>query len=263
MDQSDLSGALTFAHGLADLAASVTLPAFGARQSVIVKPDGTPVTEADAAAERVVRAAVARAHPDDGFLGEEEGASGPAGGRVWIADPIDGTKHYADGVPLWSTLIALQDADGVQVAVVDMPAMGERYHATRSGGAWHGTERLHVSGVAALPDACVLHSGIEEWVAGGRLDALVRVAAGARRTRGLSDAWGHILVAQGSAEVLLEHEPCGAWDYTAPCLVVEEAGGRVSSLSGGPLAPGCDLLVTNGRVHDEVLETLLHAVTSM
>ena len=248
---------LAFALELADVAAAIALPAFGGRLEVELKADRTPVTEIDLAVERALREAVARTFPDDAVLGEEEGRLGSGrSGRIWIVDPIDGTKNFADGVPLWTTMIALTVAETELVAVVDAPTLGTRYRASRGGGAWCGKHRLAVSETAALGDALVLHSGLEEWLRGGRLDDLTRVAGEARRTRGLSDSWGQLLVAQGSADVLLEHEPCGMWDWAASRLIVEEAGGKVTALDGTPPGPGCDLLVSNGRLHDEVVALL-------
>jgi histidinol-phosphatase len=248
---------LAFALELADLAVAISLPAFGGRLEVRSKADHTPVTEVDVAVERALRAAVADAFPDDEMLGEEEGLLGDGrNGRTWIIDPIDGTKNFADGVPLWTTMIALADAEGVAAAVVDVPTLGARYHAARGAGAWRGEQRLVVSETGDLGAAFVLHSGLEEWIRGGRLDDLARVANAVRRTRGLSDSWGQLLVAEGSADVLVEHDPCGAWDWAASGLIVEEAGGRVSRLDGGPAEPGGDLLVTNGRLHDAVVALL-------
>ena len=238
MSESDLA----FALELADVAAAIALPAFGGRLEVELKADRTPVTEIDLAVERALREAVAHAFPDDAVLGEEEGRLGTGrSGRTWIVDPIDGTKNFADGVPLWTTMIALVVADSELAAVVDVPALGARYRASRGGGAWYGEHRLAVSETAALSDA---------------LDDLTRVAGEARRTRGLSDSWGQLLVAQGSADVLLEHEPCGIWDWAASRLIVEEAGGTVTALDGTLPGPGCDLLVSNGRLHDEVVALL-------
>jgi histidinol-phosphatase len=254
--ERDLSTDLAFAHELADAAAAVTLPWFGHRLPVELKHDATPVTEVDRAAERAIRRAIAGRFPDDGVLGEEEGSDAGTSGRCWVIDPVDGTKLYAEGIPLWTTLIGLTVGGEPVLGVADAPALGDRYHATRGGGAWRGERRLEVSDVANLGEAFVAHSGVEEWIGGGRNDALLRVAARARGTRGLSDAWAHLLIAQGSVDALLEHEPCFAWDWTATGVIVEEAGGRLTTLAGGPPSPGADLLVTNGALHDAVLGVL-------
>jgi len=217
---------LDIAMAAADAAAAITLAWFGDRLPVELKADATPVTEVDRAAERAIRAVLADHAPSDGVLGEEEGDTPGTTDRTWVIDPVDGTKLYAEGIPLWTTLIGLTVDDEPVLGLADAPALGDRYHATIGGGAWRGDRRLAVSDVACLEDAFVVHSGVEEWIGGGRPDALMRVAARAKGTRGLSDAWGHLLVAQGSVDALLEHEPCFAWDWTATGVIVREAGGR-------------------------------------
>jgi histidinol-phosphatase len=253
VDERDLSQDLVFALHLADVASAITMRWFGHRLPVELKEDDTPVTEVDRAVERAIREEIASAFPGDGVLGEEEGLHAGTNGRRWLIDPVDGTKLFAEGIPLWTTLIGLREGDRVVVGVADAPALGDRYHATRGGGAWRDERRLRVSEVAELSEAFVVHSGVEEWVAGERDDSLLRVASKARRTRGLSDAWAQLLVAQGSAELLMEHEPCFEWDWGATSVIVEEAGGRLSTFAGGAPNPGQDLLVTNGLVHDETL----------
>jgi histidinol-phosphatase len=256
MVEPDLSADLAFAHQLADTAAEVTLAWFGHRLPVELKDDETPVTEVDRRAEQAIRAAIAARYPGDAVLGEESGLHEGTNGRRWVIDPVDGTKLYAEGIPLWTTLIALEVDGEPVVGVADAPAIGDRYHATRGGGGWRGSRRLHVSSVPTLAGSFVAHSAMEEWIAGGRSEALLRVAANARRTRGLSDAWAHLLVAQGSVEALLEHEPCQTWDWAATGLIVEEAGGALSTLGGAPPSAGSDLLVSNGAVHREVVDVL-------
>jgi len=246
---------LAFAHELADLAATITLPAFGGRLPVTLKADRTPVTELDPATEHALRERTAAAFPDDAFLGEEDGRSGH-GERIWVVDPIDGTKNFADGVPLWSTLVALVVGGEPVVGVIDVPTLGDRYAALLGGGATRNGGSIHVSTTSTMANVFLVHSGIEEWMTDDRLADLARIAGLARRTRGLTDAWGHALVAQGSADILVDHDPCGEWDYAAGKIIVEEAGGRMTTLDGGPLHPGCDLLVTNGSLHDEA-RTLL------
>jgi histidinol-phosphatase len=252
----DLADELRFAHRLADAAARVTLPRFGARLSVELKGDATPVTEVDRAAERAIRDEVSAARPRDGVLGEEDGPVEGTSGRTWVVDPIDGTKLYAEGVPLWTTLVALREGDRVVLGVADVPALGERYHATLGGGAWRGEERLRVSGVECLEEAFVVHSPLEGWVSAGDESSLRRVVSAARSTRGLSDAWGQLLVARGAADALLERDPCAEWDWAATGLIVREAGGRITTFDGRPPTPGRELVVTNGRLHDETLTTL-------
>ena len=259
MVEPDLSADLAFAHELADAAAEVTLSWFGDRLPVELKDDETPVTEVDRRAERAIRAVIAARSPGDGVLGEEDGLQEGANGRRWVIDPVDGTKLYAEGIPLWTTLIALEIDGTPVVGLADAPAIGDRYHAVKGQGAWRGDRRLRVSDVASLAESFLAHSAVEEWIAGGRGDVLMQLAGSARRTRGLSDAWAHLLVAQGSVEVLLEHEPCQAWDWSATGLIVEEAGGRVTTLAGGRPSAGENLLVSNGVVHREVVDILAAA----
>jgi histidinol-phosphatase len=256
VDERDLTSDLGFALHLADVASAITMRWFGHRLPVELKADDTPVTEVDHAVERAIREEIASAFPGDGVLGEEEGLAPGANGRTWLIDPVDGTKLFAEGIPLWTTLIGLRVGEEVVVGVADVPALGDRYHGTRGGGAWRGERRLHVSDVGSLAEAFVVHSGVEEWVAGERDGSLLRVASRARNTRGLSDAWAQLLVAQGSAELLMEHEPCYEWDWAATGVIVEEAGGRLSTFTGDPPTSGRDLLVTNGLVHDEALSAI-------
>jgi histidinol-phosphatase len=256
VDEPDLRAALAFAHELADVAAQVTLSRFGGRVPVTWKSDATVVTQADVDAERAIRSMVAAKFPGDGVHGEEGGRAGGSSGRTWVVDPIDGTAQYADGVPLWTTLIGLEVGGEAVIGVADAPALGTRYHATRGGGAWCGGTQLRTSEASSLDEAVVLHSAVEEWVAGDRLNDLVRVLVTGRRSRGVSDAWAHLLIAQGSAEVLLEHEPCFEWDWSATSVIVEEAGGRLTTLDGDPPTAGQGLIVSSGAVHDETVAVL-------
>jgi histidinol-phosphatase len=252
---------LELAESLADAAAAVTLAWFGGRLPVELKEDATPVTDVDRAAERAMRDLLAERAPDDGVLGEEEGHREGTSGRTWVLDPVDGTKLYAEGIPLWTTLIALQIDGTPLLGVADAPALGARYRAARGAGAWRDGHRITVSDVGALGDAFLGHSPIDEWQRAGEADRLLRLAERARATRGVSDAWAHLLVAQGSMEALLEHEPCFVWDWSATQVIVEEAGGRLSTMDGTDPAPGSNLLVSNGRVHDEVVAALMEGGT--
>lgn len=256
MDQSTLTAELELAERLADLAAAISMP--GARRADLrasLKADATPVTEIDLAVEAVIREAVGAERPNDGFLGEENGQQG-GGSRVWVVDPIDGTKNFVDGLPMWSTLIALVE-DGVPtVGVVDVPMLGERYTAVRGAGAFLNGEPIHVSKVDRMEDALLLHSSIEEWLGGDHWETLLSAVGSCRRTRGVADAWGHMLVARGAADAVLEHEPAGVWDWAAPQVILEEAGGLVTTLDGEPPTPGCMLLTSSEAIHPAILATL-------
>ena len=242
---------LAFAHHLADLAARITLSGFGSRVPVELKADATPVTAVDGAAERAIREEIAATYPDDGVLGEEQGWRQDRNGRVWVIDPIDGTRMFAEGIPLWTTLIGLRQKGQMVVSVADAPAVGERYHAARGAGAYCGGRQIRVSTVTQLADAFVLHAPVEEFSRGSGIDALIRISRTARGTRGIGDAWAHLLVARGAADALVEQGPCYEWDWAATSLIVAEAGGSLSRLEGGPPVSGCHLLVSNGSVDAE------------
>ena len=224
------------------------------------KADMTLVTQADTSIERMLREQIEGAFPDDRVLGEEEGGSHDPSGRLWIVDPIDGTANYARGVQVWATLIALRvDGEGV-LGVANAPALGERYVAIRGEGATLNGSPIRVSYVAAVSDAHLLLQEFRELVTGPDREAVRGLVSDSWRGRGFGDFWAHMLVARGSAEVVLEPE-LSIWDYAAIEVVVEEAGGRVSTFGGGPLRHGGSMLTTNGRLHDEVLARIARGRT--
>jgi histidinol-phosphatase len=242
---------LALALELADLADPITLGRYRADDLLVeTKPDLTPVTEADRAVEQAIRERLAGARPGDAVVGEEYGQTA-AGERRWIVDPIDGTKNYVRGIPVWATLIALE---GV-LAVVSAPALGKRWWAVRGRGAFADGRPIHVSRVAELADAQLLWSGIEDWDAVGRSDALLGLARACWRSRGVGDFWQYMLVAEGAAEIALD-PIVSVWDLAAPQLIVEEAGGRFTDLGGEPRPDGGSGIATNGPLHDAALELL-------
>jgi histidinol-phosphatase len=239
---------LELALELADVADAITLERFRAGDT---KPDLTPVTEADRAVEQVIRERLAAARPGDAILGEEFGETAAAG-RRWVVDPIDGTKNYVRGIPVWATLIALED----EVAVVSAPALHRRWWASRGQGAFADAgRRIHVSAVADLQDAQLSFAGFEDWEALGRLDALLELGRRCWRTRGFGDFWGYMLVAEGAIEIACE-PVVELWDLAAPKLIVEEAGGRFTDLSGAARPDGGSGIGTNGLLHDAALEVV-------
>ena len=247
---------LALALELAGLADEITLGRYRADDLAIeTKPDLTPVTEADRGVERLVRERLATARPGDAIVGEEFGDSGE-GQRRWIIDPIDGTKNYVRGIPVWATLIALEIAGLVEVGVVSAPALHRRWWADRGEGAFvddgRETSRLRVSGIAELADAQLSLAGFMEWEAIGRLDDVLELGRRCWRTRGFGDFWSYMLVAEGAAEIGLDAE-VKLWDLAAPMVIVEEAGGRFTDLGGTPGAGGGDAIATNGLVHDAAL----------
>lgn len=254
---------LDLALELADLSDPITVGRFGAHDLVVeTKPDSTPVSEADRAVEQAIRAALARRRPDDAILGEEYGAApGARSRRLWVIDPIDGTKNYVRGVPVWATLIALLvDGDPV-VGVVSAPALGRRWWAAAGSGAWasdpiSGTpRRLRVSSVGSLADASFSYSDAQGWAergAGPGLDSLLTTTW---RQRAYGDFWSHMLVAEGCVDVAVEPD-LQSYDMAALIPIVREAGGRITSLRGGdPIADG-SAVSTNGRLQGAVLAAL-------
>jgi histidinol-phosphatase len=223
--------------------------------SVRSKADATPVTEADLEVETLVRRRLAEAFPDDRILGEEEGGSFDPAGRVWIVDPIDGTYNFSRRIPVWGTLLALQvDGQGV-VGVAAAPALGETYEAVRGGGAAMNGEPIHVSEVAEIERAHLLHAGIETFLGHAGWDGWIDTMAAAGRTRAFGDCWGHMLVARGAAEAMVEPD-LNVWDFAALCVIVEEAGGRMTRADGSPLAHRRSVLTSNGVLHDELVRRI-------
>ena len=245
---------LAFAHEVADRAGEIGLGFFRDGFEVMTKPDLSPVTEADLAIETMVRERIADAFPGDAILGEEQGGE-DTGDRTWILDPIDATKNFALRIQVWATLLALRVEGDLKVAVVSAPALDERYAAVRGAGASLNGAPIRVSTVDRLDAAHVLYAGLKTWLGEPRREAVLALVAGAARSRGFGDFWGHVLVARGAAELMVEPE-LKVWDFAAPQLVTEEAGGRVTTIDGGPTVDGGSVLTTNGLLHDEVVRRL-------
>ncbi|HEY2959824.1 MAG TPA: histidinol-phosphatase [Actinomycetota bacterium] len=246
---------LALALHLADLADEITLRHFRSeRLETWTKPDLTPVTEADRAVEQVLREHLAKERPDDGVLGEEFGAQGGAEAR-WIIDPIDGTKNYLRGVPVYATLVALERGGEQTVGVCSAPAMGRRWWASRGGGAFADGRRLRVSRVAELGDAFLCYGSLSGWEERGRGERFLDLLRRCWRTRGFGDFWIHLLVAEGAADLAVEPE-VSLWDLAAVKVIVEEAGGRFTDLAGVARADGGSAVCSNGLLHDRVLDAL-------
>jgi histidinol-phosphatase len=253
---------LALALELADVADAITLARYRAADLVVeTKPDLTPVSEADTAVERTLRERLAEARPRDAIVGEEFGSSAEASGdagRRWIVDPIDGTKNYVRGIPVWATLLALQEREQGTIGVVSAPALGRRWWAARGLGAFASDglsaqpRRLRVSAVRALEDAQLCISGFDGWDSPGALDRLLSLARSCWRTRGFGDFWIYMLVAEGVAEIGCE-PIVSLWDLAAPQVIVAEAGGTFTDLTGVPTAAGGDALASNGLLHQEAL----------
>ena len=238
-----MSPDLDLALRLADAADAISLPRYRTELTIETKPDLTPVTEADRAVEAEIRRMLAAERPNDAILGEEEGAVG-SGSRRWIVDPIDGTRNYARGIPVWATLIALEVDGTVRMGVVSAPALRGRWWAERGGGAFTNGEPMHVSAVGEVEEA-VLSFAIETTV-----PPLARYAWHAR---GLGDFWAHMLVAEGAVDGAVDADGLSEWDLAAVQVIVEEAGGRFSDAAGESRIDSGRAITSNGLLHDELL----------
>ena len=270
---TDLKDDLAFAHALADLADAISLDRYQAQDLVVsTKPDSTPVTDADRAVETAIREAISTHRSEDGLVGEEFGSDKGASTRYWVIDPIDGTKNFMRGVPIWATLIALVEIDtsGVEeviVGVVSAPALSRRWSAARGLGAHvrfysHDElnkdlessesleKKIEVSKVSSLTDASISYSDFVGW--GSRLEPFQKMLNSAWRTRAIGDFWSHMLVAEGSIDVAIEPS-LALWDMAALEIIVREAGGVFTDISGhnGPF--GSSAISTNGLLHNEVV----------
>jgi histidinol-phosphatase len=235
---------------------------FNARDLVVeTKPDLTPVSDADKAVEQMIRDVVAAEHPEHGVLGEEFPELVGSSGSRWIVDPIDGTKNFVRGVPVWATVIGLQAADGrMVVGVVSAPALGRRWWATLDGGSWviepGGDEprRLHVSHVASIGDASLSYSDTQ-WVPASLQSRWDDLRHSVWRNRAYGDFWSHLLVAEGAVDIAAEPE-LNLYDIAGVAIIVTEAGGRFTGVDGtdGP-AQGSGV-ATNGLLHDAVIAAL-------
>jgi histidinol-phosphatase len=252
----DLPALRNTAHELADIADALTMERFGGPVPAVAKPDGSPVTEADRAVERALRGELARRCPDHAILGEEGGGGIYAAVPTWVIDPIDATKNFMRGVPIFATLIAVVVDGEAVVGVASAPALGERWDAARGLGARRNGVPVGVSAIADLADAHILHGGLD-WYRSepGLWELLGRLAEEAWRTRGFGDFWMHLLVAGGMAEAAFEHD-LRPWDVAAVACIVAEAGGRCTAWDGSSALLSGQMLSTNGLVHDMMLARL-------
>jgi histidinol-phosphatase len=256
----DVDAHLSLALELADLADAITVERFRAEDLVVeTKPDLTPVSEADRAVEQAVRDRLGSVAPDHAVLGEEYGVVGADNARFrWIVDPIDGTKNYVRGVPVWATLLGLECEGELIVGVVSAPALHTRWWAGRGEGAFRNDEVIHVSAVHTLDDAQLSFAWdtSERFHAGGIGQSMLDLAHRCWRTRGLGDFWQHMLVAEGAFDIAID-PVVSLWDVAALVPIVEEAGGKATTLSGVRDPNGGSLVCTNSRLHAETLAALL------
>jgi histidinol phosphatase-like enzyme (inositol monophosphatase family) len=241
-----------FAVELVRDAGKLTLQWFGSPDLAVEgKDDGTPVTAADRAAERLVRDRIGEHFPDDGILGEEEPESHGTSGRRWIVDPIDGTKAFTRGVPLYSTLLALDDEHGPAIGVIGLPAVGQVVWAGRGRGCLADGRPARVSDTARLADAYLMSSGFTHWPE----DDLLAVRRAGCQMRTWGDGYGYAMIATGRADVMVDHQ-VALYDVAAMPVIFHEAGGTFTSLDGLPGADHGSAVATNGRLHEELLALL-------
>ncbi len=240
---------------LAEEAGAVTLEHFGSTVDAETKADGTPVTAADRAAESHLRNAILELYPDHGILGEEFGETRPGARVRWILDPIDGTKSYMHGVPLYGVLIGIEIDDEPVVGVSHFPALEETVSAGKGLGCWHDGRKATVSDTVSLEDSLALTTDVERTARCGVGDGWRRIAEGARFARTWGDCYGHCLVATGRAEIMVDPE-LSPWDAAPLLTIVTEAGGVFTDLEGRPTTRGGSGISTNGRLHRQVLRLL-------
>ncbi len=260
MAAPDYTDDLRLAHLLADDADSLAMTRFRALDlHVMSKPDLTPVTDADRGVEESIRRTLSKARSRDAVTGEEQGTSGHSQ-RRWIVDPIDGTKNFVRGVPVWATLIALVVDDEVVLGVVSAPALQRRWWASKGQGAWTGKSMMkatqcRVSDVRRLEDASLSYSSVSGWEDRGLGEDLLALMRRVWRTRAYGDFWSYMLLAEGAVDLAAEPE-LEVYDMAALDVIVREAGGRFTNLDGADGVAGPGAVATNGVLHDAVVEQL-------
>lgn len=253
---------LEVAQAACDDADAIARAHFRRDLRIEAKPDRTFVTQADTAVEARIRERLLDAFPDHGLVGEEYGTEAGAASVRWYIDPIDGTHNFMRGIPVFATLLAVERDGELQAAVMSAPALRERWWAHRGGGAWARTDgdaaprRLRVSDVGSLEDAQLLYGSARDMAVDGRAPGFRALLETVWRERGLGDFWGYALVAEGSAEAMVE-VGLNPWDAAAPFVIVEEAGGLVTDLDGRRAIDTRSFLATNGRLHDIIREHLV------
>ncbi|MEP9361588.1 histidinol-phosphatase [Nocardioides sp. CN2-186] len=257
---TDYTDDLRLAHVLADDADSISESRFKALDlHVMSKPDLSPVTDADQAVEESIRRTLSRARSRDAITGEEQGSSGHSQ-RRWVIDPIDGTKNFVRGVPVWATLISLVVDDEVVLGVVSAPLLQRRWWASKGNGAWTGRSllkatRCQVSDVRRLEDASLSYASLSGWDERDRLDDFLSLMRRCWRTRAYGDFWSYMLLAEGAVDIAAEPE-LEVYDMAALDIIVREAGGRFTSLEGTDGPFGGNALATNGHLHEAALSFL-------
>jgi histidinol-phosphatase len=243
------------AVNVAQNAALLALRYFDNDVAVEWKKDKSPVTVADREAEQLLRDGLLGAFPDDGMLGEEFGDQPGTSGFRWIVDPIDGTRSFVRGIPIWGTLVGLQYQEETIAGVVVAPALGHTWRALRGDGAYRNDRQIRVSEVDDLKNATLFYTNLSWFARAGKSQQFQALAAVTQNQRGYGDFWGHVLVAQGSGEVMAE-QGVHVWDVAAIKPIIEEAGGRFSDWDGHANIHRPDVVVSNGKLHEAALRIL-------
>lgn len=256
-----LSEDLLLALNIIDQVDELTMDRFRSNDLVVeTKPDLTPVSDADKKAEQIVRDLLARSRPDDEIYGEEQGGTLEHSARRWILDPIDGTKNFVRGVPVWATLLALESNGEVILGVVSAPALGRRWWAAKGMGAFvragaNSAEPLRVSGVSRIKDASLSYSSLTGWDERGQSDSFHELATTCWRSRAYGDFWSYMMVAEGTVDIAAEPE-LEIYDMAALVPIVVEAGGTFTSLEGEPGPWGSSAIASNTLLHEEARDIL-------
>jgi histidinol-phosphatase len=259
---NDLDKLLKFAHGLLDETDAIAMRHFAGELTISEKHDRTLVTQADTEIETLIRGRIAKKHRSHGVVGEEFGTEKGDEDARWIVDPIDATHNFVRAIPVFATLLALERDGDLVLGVVSAPALAQRWWAISGEGAFTrdaaGERRIHVSAIDSFNESQLLFSTLRGLDDVNLAQPLLRASHYSWRDRGFGDFWGHMLVAQGSAEAMLEYG-VSPWDMAAPYAIVREAGGRMTDLENRPGWSGPQALTTNGLIHDEMLEHLVPA----
>ncbi|MFN4905508.1 MAG: histidinol-phosphatase [Planctomycetota bacterium] len=252
---------IDFAMELAQIASQVTLGFFRTKAyQVERKSDRSPVTAADKEAERAVREAISKGYPQDGLLGEEFGSLAGQNDFEWIIDPIDGTKSFISGVPLYSTLVGLTYQGRPLIGVIAIPALGELVMGAIGCGAWYGQDseamqRCRVSSVESLSDGLFLTSQVDNFDRRTAQEAYRTLEKSAYVSRSWGDGYGYLLVATGRGELMVD-PIVNPWDVAAVAPVITEAGGKFTSWAGQVELRAGHCFASNGLIHDDVLRVL-------
>ena len=260
--EQELASWLEFALACADAADELARGYFRSELEVARKADGSFVTQADRAIETMLRERIADTFPDHGVHGEELGEEAESAAMRWYLDPIDGTHNFLRGIPLFGVLLAVERDGELQAGVISAPILGQRWYASRGGGAWTlggpsggQRRRLHVSRIGQLDEAQIVFRSVTDMRASRVAGGFERLIGQVWRERGYGDFWGYALVADGSAEAMMEQD-LGPWDLAAPWVIVEEAGGAITDFDGNRSMARGEGFATNGILHATILAQL-------